>query len=90
VASSAAEMRPPAAVSATEMVSWRDLSRAATSSAALLSGSGGKKKGAAIVFRGVFLVVVVVVRGKGEFGQGEFTVGCEKSNGFLVWHWGRD
>lgn len=42
MASSAAEMSPPAAVSATEMVSWRALRRLATSSAMALRASGGK------------------------------------------------
>ena len=42
VDSSAAEMRPPAAVSATDIVSLRSLRRDATSSAAFLRAGGGK------------------------------------------------
>lgn len=42
VASSAAEISPPAAVSATQMVSPRDLSSEATESAMLESCGGGK------------------------------------------------
>ena len=51
-------MRPPAAVSAMEIVSWRDLRRVVTSSRISLSSAGGKL--------GVDIVVAVLVSGESE------------------------